>query len=158
MSHQVEVAADAVRVPLARRRVAEIALAVLRAERAAPTRLSISFVSKHYIEAMNARHLGHRGPTDVISFGLPPDGPVTAAGDIYIAPDVARENAREHGTTVRDEIARLVIHGTLHVLGHDHPVGPERVRSRMWRRQEALLATLTAPGRRRGKRPAKRAR
>ena len=60
-------------------------------------------------------------------------------GDVYIAPSVARVNARLSGVTVREELARLVVHGTLHVLGHDHPaVGRER--SAMWRRQEHLLA------------------
>jgi probable rRNA maturation factor len=152
MRHRVQVAADAARLPLARRRVAEIALAVLRAERAASMTLSITFVSKRSIAAMNARHLGHSGPTDVISFGLPAYGPGAATGDIYIAPEVARENARVHGTTVRDEVARLVIHGVLHVLGHEHPEGPGRLGSRMWRRQEALLTSLAA----RNRRPARR--
>jgi len=61
-------------------------------------------------------------------------------GDIYIAPEVARDQAREHGIGVREEIARLAVHGTLHVLGHDHPEGEERTSSRMWARQESLLA------------------
>jgi probable rRNA maturation factor len=60
-------------------------------------------------------------------------------GDVYIAPDAARANARRNGVPVREELARLVVHGTLHVLGHDHPsVGREA--SPMWRRQERLLA------------------
>ncbi len=67
-------------------------------------------------------------------------GPVV--GDIYIAPGVARRNAARHGAGVREEIARLVVHGTLHVLGYDHPEGEERTASRMWRRQERLLARL----------------
>ena len=40
---------------------------------------------------------------------------------------------------VREELARLVVHGTLHVLGHDHPEDDSRLRSPMWRRQERLL-------------------
>jgi probable rRNA maturation factor len=150
MRHQVEVAADAVRVPLARRRVAEIALAVLRAEHARFTHLSITFLSARAIAAMNARHLGHSGPTDVISFSMRPahrGGPVI--GDVYIAPEVAARNAAEQGTTARAEITRLVIHGVLHVLGYDHPEGPGRVASRMWRRQEVLVDRLTRGPRRR---------
>lgn len=153
MNHRIDVTVDAVRVPLARRRVAEIARAVLRAEQAPTMRLSITFVSADHIAAMNARHLGHAGPTDVISFALTPHArDATPTGDIYIAPDVARRNAADHGSTIREEIARLVVHGVLHVLGHDHPNGTKRLASRMWRRQEALvesLARLHSP--RRGK-------
>lgn len=146
MSHEIAVAADGVRVPLARRRVAEIALAVLRAERARRTRLSITFVSARTIAKMNARHLGHHRATDVISFALEPEHRgASTVGDIYIAPEVAKRNAVEHGTPVREEIARLVVHGVLHVLGHDHPEGPGRTRSPMWRRQEALVAAFGHP-------------
>ena len=42
-------------------------------------------------------------------------------GDIYIAPDVGARNALEQARSVREELARLVVHGVLHVLGHDHP-------------------------------------
>lgn len=149
MSHYVEVAADGVRVPLARRRVAEIALFVLRDERAPRARLSITFVTTRAITVMSVRHLGHRASTDVISFTLAPDergGPLV--GDIYIAPDVARRNAAEQGISAREEIARLVVHGVLHVLGYDHPEGAGRLTSPMWRRQEAFVAKLMSPRRR----------
>ncbi len=76
---------------------------------------------------MNREFLGHRGATDVITFELEPQR-VRAersaiVGDIYIAPDVARRNARENGVGVRAELTRLVIHGTLHVLGYTHDEG-----------------------------------
>ena len=64
-------------------------------------------------------------------------------GDIYIAPEVARANAIRFGRRVREELARLVIHGTLHVLGHDHPDGTDRTISPMWRRQERLLSSAS---------------
>jgi probable rRNA maturation factor len=67
-------------------------------------------------------------------------GPVV--GDVYIAPDVARASARENGISVREELARLVVHGTLHVLGYDHPEDDTRTRSAMWKRQERLVARL----------------
>jgi probable rRNA maturation factor len=67
-------------------------------------------------------------------------GPVV--GDIYIAPDVARRNAQAAGVSVREEIVRLIVHGVLHVAGHDHPTGVERTTSPMWRRQEALIRRL----------------
>ena len=144
MSLAVDVASDGVRAPLSKAAVAAIARATLRAERVGRAQLSITFVSARAIAALNARWLGHRGPTDVISFQLPaaaPDAPL--AGDVYIAPEIARENARAAGLGAREELARLVVHGTLHVLGHDHPEGDARLRSPMWRRQEQLV-TRTA--------------
>jgi rRNA maturation RNase YbeY len=142
MSVAVHVSVEGTRIPLTRARVADVASTVLRAERVRDALLSITFVSNRAIAALNARHLQHRGPTDVISFGFAPAGrdrgPVI--GDIYIAPDVARDAARRLRIPVREELARLVVHGTLHVLGYDHPDGERRLASPMWRRQEQLLA------------------
>lgn len=139
MSVSVRVSAEGVRPAISRQRVEDIARRVLAAERVRNAELSITFVTTRSIAGLNAEHLGHRGATDVISFGFAPvaaHAPVV--GDVYIAPDVARENARRHGDGVREETARLVIHGVLHVLGHDHP-NEGREESAMWRRQEALL-------------------
>lgn len=139
MSVSVRVSAEGVRPAISRPRVEEIARHVLVAERVRRAELSITFVTSRVIAALNAGHLGHRGATDVISFGFAPaaaNAPVV--GDVYIAPDVARKNARRHGRGIREEMARLVIHGVLHVLGHDHP-SEGREDSDMWRRQEALL-------------------
>ena len=141
MSLGVHVTSEGVRIPIARARVAGIATAVLRAEKVREAMVSIAFVSDRAIAALNRRHLGHAGATDVISFGFERAGNAApVVGDIYIAPGVARANARRHGSGVREELARLTIHGVLHILGHDHPEGEERTGSPMWRRQERLLA------------------
>ena len=142
MSLDVEVAADGVRVPLARRRVAELARAVLRAEGVRDAAISIAFVRASAIAAVNRQHLGHAGPTDVISFPLTPVPGAPLGGDVYIAPEVAARNAAAHRVGVREEIARLVVHAMLHVLGHEHPERAGRETSAMWRRQEALLTRL----------------
>ncbi|HEU5175419.1 MAG TPA: rRNA maturation RNase YbeY [Gemmatimonadaceae bacterium] len=144
MSRAIDVSLDGVRIPIARERVAAIADGVLRAERVPNALLSVAFVTRTRIAALNRAHLGHAGPTDVISFGFAratDDDPVI--GDIYICPDVARASAAERGIGIREELARLVVHGTLHVLGYDHPESDARERSPMWKRQEALLARLT---------------
>ena len=142
MSLVVEVDAAGVRVPLARRRVAEIARTVLRAEKVRRARLSIAFVDDARIARLNRQHLGHRGPTDVISFALSDGTAEGFVGDIYIAPGVARRNAAEQGIPARDELTRLVVHGVLHVVGHDHPEGAGRYESAMWVRQERLVRAL----------------
>jgi rRNA maturation RNase YbeY len=63
-------------------------------------------------------------------------------GDIYICPDVVRKNAAHYGVGMREELARVIVHGTLHVLGYDHEPGEDRVSSDMWRKQERILADV----------------
>lgn len=139
----VDVSSDGVRAPLGREAVAQLVTGVLRAEGVKDGMLSVTFLDERAMARLNARHLGHRGSTDVISFGLTPTGTSPAVvGDVYICPAVARVNAAEHGCGVREEAARLVVHGVLHVLGHDHPEGSDRAQSRMWKRQEQLLRRL----------------
>ena len=138
----VTVHADGVRLPLGRVLVAELARGVLRAERVRAAELTFTFVTATAMAALNRRHLGHRGPTDIITFELAPVPGAPRTGDVYVCPEVARDNARRHGVAVREEVARLVVHGTLHVLGHEHPEDEGRTGSAMWRRQERLLARL----------------
>ena len=146
MSLAVDVAADGVRLPVARERIAALVRGVLRAEKIADAMISVAFVDERAIAKLNRRHLGHAGATDVISFGFVPSGPrAPIVGDVYICPAVARENAAREGVGVREELQRLVVHGTLHVLGHDHPEGDDRLASPMWRRQEQLLRRLAPP-------------
>jgi probable rRNA maturation factor len=105
--------------------------------------LSITFVGRAAISELNRRYLGHHGPTDVISFGLGRQGrrgPVV--GDIYICAEIARSNARRQDVSSQEELLRLVVHGTLHALGYDHPEGGTRTNSAMWRKQERILARV----------------
>lgn len=112
---------------------------VLSAERARGVSVSVTFVGDARMRALNLRHLRRRADTDVIAFALAgPGGAVS--GDIYVSPGAARRAAATLGVSVREELTRLVVHGVLHVLGHDHPDGHPRLASPMWRRQEALLA------------------
>lgn len=147
MTLSVDVALDGVRSPLSRARVADLARGVLRAEGIRDALLSVALVSTPRMRALNRRHLERSGATDVIAFGFTCVGANGAVvGDVYIAPDVARASARENGVSVREELARLVVHGTLHVLGYDHPEDDTRTRSAMWRRQERLVARLMPAG------------
>jgi probable rRNA maturation factor len=142
MSLAVSVATDGVRVPVARARVEALVRGVLKAERVHNAFVSVAFVSPAAIARLNRQHLGHRGPTDVISFAHAGGGAVTI-GDIYICPDAVRRNATAWGTGIREELTRVVVHGVLHVLGYDHPDdADERTTSPMWRRQERLVRRL----------------
>ena len=104
-------------------------------------RIAITFVGKQRMREHNARFFDHDDATDVISIPLPqPDGSV--AGDILICRYMAARNARAHAVPVREELLRLVVHGTLHVLGWEHPDDATRTRSPMWQRQERYVASL----------------
>ena len=135
------------RLSLATDSVRDLAEFVLDRERVKSALLSISFVSKRAMADLNRRHLGHRGGTDVITFALGrpvPKAPLV--GDIYVSPDVVTEQARRFRVPVREELARVVVHGVLHALGHEHPDGDGRERSPMWKRQERWLAAARAEG------------
>ncbi|HET7426614.1 MAG TPA: rRNA maturation RNase YbeY [Gemmatimonadales bacterium] len=128
------------RIPLPAARVRRVVAAVLRGERR-QARISITFVGRDAMRRLNAEHKGHDRPTDVLSFAL--DGPDGAPlGDVYICPWVARREAAARKIAVREELVRLVIHGTLHALGHVHPEGAGRTTSAMWRRQERYVEAL----------------
>ena len=149
MSLDVDVSSNGARAPLSRKATQETVQSVLRSEKVRNALVSITFLDKRAMARLNKEHLRHRGPTDVISFGFAratKTDPVV--GDIYICPDVARENAKGRDETVGRELKRLVIHGTLHILGYDHP-HEDREASEMWRKQERLVSRLTAtPGER----------
>lgn len=146
MSIAVGVSVDGVRIPVSRTRVGQAVRAVLRAEQVGDAMISIAFVRRAAIRRMNRKHLRRDRVTDVISFAFrrtARNAPIV--GDVYIAPEVARRSAQLNRVSTREEIIRLVVHGTLHVLGHDHPETEARTRSPMWRKQERLVARLAGP-------------
>jgi probable rRNA maturation factor len=147
--------------PVAVDRWATLARSVLEAEGVvSDTEVSLLFVDEAAIAALNERFLDKAGPTDVLSFpiedevdrsGRSPDeggtGPASIEadtdrhlllGDVVICPAVAARNAVDHGVTFDDEIALLVVHGILHLLGMDHVADEEA--ERMERREQQLLA------------------
>jgi probable rRNA maturation factor len=97
----------------------------------AGTSVSIRLVEAATIAELNEAHMGEQGPTDVLSFpiedaapGSPPiapsGGPPVELGDVFIAPSVVRTNAGRDGVSFDDEMALMVVHGMLHLLGWDH--------------------------------------
>jgi len=113
---------------------------VLRGERRKAV-VSVTLVDERQIRALNRHWLGRDALTDVIAFPLSTPGNAVL-GDVYICVAAARLQAREFGVPLREELRRLVVHGTLHILGYDHPDGAGRERSTMWRRQEHYVKAL----------------
>ncbi|HUG27195.1 MAG TPA: rRNA maturation RNase YbeY [Gemmatimonadales bacterium] len=126
--------------PLPDRVVDHAVREVMRRERRQAA-ISVTFLGRDSMRRLHASHKGVDRPTDVLAFTLPaPDG--TLLGDVYVCPWVAAREARHHRVPLRQELIRLVVHGTLHVLGWDHPDGEGRTASPMWRRQERYVAAL----------------
>jgi probable rRNA maturation factor len=139
----IDISSTVRRLTASRARITAAAVATLRAEGVTNAMLSVTFVGRASMTELNRRYLGHRGPTDVISFGLGRAGKSDAVvGDIYICPEIARANAKRQGISAGEEVLRLVVHGTLHVLGYDHPESAVRTTSPMWRKQERILARV----------------
>jgi probable rRNA maturation factor len=139
---EVEAAAgEGVRLPLPLQRVEEVVRHVLAAEEVRVAEISIAFLPDEEIAGMNEGYLSHEGATDVISFALHGEGE-RPLGDIYIGAEQAARQAAEAGVAVEEELLRLAVHGTLHVLGYEHPEEGDRSETRMYRRQEELLASF----------------
>jgi probable rRNA maturation factor len=126
--------------------------------------VSLLFVDEPTIAELNERFLGHSGPTDVLSFpledeplasGRQPDSggtgpgepldeePPDLLGDVVVCPKVAASNAVRDGVGYDDELALLVVHGTLHLLGWDHE--EDAAAQAMERREHELLLAHFSP-------------
>lgn len=102
--------------------------------------LSITLLDDPGMTALNRQWLDRDRPTDVLAFALhETDEP--PVGDIYLGVERARAQAEAEAEPFARELARLAVHGTLHVLGLDHPEA-DREQSEMWRHQERIVAAL----------------
>ena len=120
--------------------------------------MSLLFIDEAGIASLNEQFLGRTGPTDVLAFPIeddptssgrspdlggtgpgsePEDVPLTLLGDVVICPAVATRNAIDHDVTYDDEMALLVVHGLLHLLGMDHQADADA--ERMERLERRLL-------------------
>ena len=109
--------------------------------------LSILFVGDRRMKQLNTQYRGIRRTTDVLSFesAIPfiPDYADNALGDIVISVPKAEAQAREYGSGFYDEIIRLLIHGTLHLLGYDHELTAYKARKMRKKEEELINAVKT---------------
>ncbi len=115
---------------------------VLNGERRRAARISVVLVDDRAMVRINREFLSHHGTTDVISFPLG-EG-VNLEGEIYVNLDKAARQARQFGVSGPSEIARLVIHGTLHLTGEDDRTAREA--RRMKRKEDRYVAALFRRG------------
>ena len=110
--------------------VKRILSGTLKAERSKAD-LNVLITDDRRIRLINKKHLKHDYATDVISF---------ETGDLVVSADFAKRYAREHDVPYKEELARYLVHGALHLLGYDDK--SERDFKRMHKRQEAILKGL----------------
>jgi probable rRNA maturation factor len=149
------------------RRLKSAAHALLQAAGEGDSTLSITLVGDSEIQVLNREHRGKDKPTDVLSFPLnpwdsaenstgaatsmsarpprakPAGSPERMLGDIVISIDTARKQAAEYDAPLENEIHRLLIHGILHLLGHDHEEPVER--AAMEAEERRLAAAIGMP-------------
>jgi len=115
-------------LPLDEGALIALARATLVGEGLPDAELSVSFVNEAEMADLHVRYMDEEGPTDVLSFAQDEDG---LLGDVVICPAVAARNDLAHPDA---ELRLLLVHGILHLLGHDHEADEEK--ARMWALQE----------------------
>ena len=122
-----------------------LAIGVLKAERkAGPLELGVVVTTDDEVHALNREYLGHDYKTDVISFGMegeeefitPQERPAYL-GDVVVSYERAAEQGPEYGHTAEQEVATLMVHGLLHLLGYDDM--EDEAREKMHARQDEII-------------------
>jgi probable rRNA maturation factor len=106
--------------------------------------LTVVLAGEETVAALNARYRGVPRATDVLSFASKIADPETALlhlGDIIISLPRAARQAAARNATLEKEVLLLAVHGTLHLLGHDHEKAADK--KRMWRAQNQILKELS---------------
>ena len=130
-------------VPIDFKRMREVARAVLDGEGKTDAEISLAFVDNATIHALNKRYLQHDEPTDVLSFPLSDGKARKLSGELVIGAEVARAQATDRGHDVQAELALYVIHGLLHLCGHDDVADEDRAAIRQ--REREYLERLAYP-------------
>ena len=128
-------------------RLESVARRVLEAEGVGAAELSVTVTDDETVRSLNREYAGEDAVTDVLSFSqregeefAAPPGGAPLLGEVVIAYPTALRQAQEHGHPADAEVARLLIHGILHLLGYDH-AQPEEER-RMRAREEELVEAV----------------
>ena len=110
--------------------------------------ISIALVGPKEIQKLNLQYRRKNKPTDVLSFSRMEKGsiqlptPETDLGDVLICWEIAKTQAREYGASLKEELARLTVHGVLHLFGYDHEISPKEEK-RMFTLQDKILCKIS---------------
>jgi rRNA maturation RNase YbeY len=129
------------------RKLKKVALKILAMVKQEQAELSVALIANAEIQQLNATYRHKDYATDVLSFpagdGLP--GEVRILGDVIISVDKAKEQAEERGRSLDEEMATLLIHGIVHLLGYDHERSTEDARI-MGRLEKKIQRALCEQG------------
>ena len=116
---KVSIASPQEAVPIDRAFMRRLVRAVLEGEGVEDAEISLAFVDNPTIHGLNKRYLEHDEPTDVLSFPLSESDARRLIGELVVGAEVALAQAQARGHDVQAELALYVIHGLLHLCGHD---------------------------------------
>lgn len=119
------------------RKSAEWIKKVIQTEKKTLLSVNIIFCSDSYLADINEQYLKHKTLTDIITFDLSTSLD-TIDGEIYISIDRVRENAQTFRVSFETELDRVIIHGILHLLGHNDKTGPQKLAMR--KKEDACLS------------------
>jgi probable rRNA maturation factor len=140
---KISIASPQEAVPIDRARMRDVVRTVLEGEGIGEAEISLAFVDNATIHRLNKQFLGHDEPTDVLSFPLSEPNSRKLAGELVLGAEVGLAQAAEQGHDVQAELALYVIHGLLHLCGHDDH-DPAAV-SAMRQRERHYLTLLGLP-------------
>jgi probable rRNA maturation factor len=140
---RVKIANQQEEVPLDFAKLRETAQAVLAGEGVPEAKVTLAFVDNATIHRLNKQFLNHDEPTDVLSFPMSGPKAKTLEGEVVIGVGVAKTQAAERGHEIAAEMALYVIHGLLHLCGHDDHEDSDR--RRMRERERVYLKQLGYP-------------
>ena len=117
--------------------VRALAAAAFKSEGADPSRVSVSFADAATIHDLNRRHRGQDRPTDVLSYPFDASFPQGSGGEVVVCPDVVTRLADADGREPVRAVKEAIVHGLLHVLGHEDET--EQGAEEMDRRTRGIL-------------------
>jgi probable rRNA maturation factor len=138
---KISIASPQETVPIDRRHMREVVRTVLDGEGIAEAEISLAFVDNATIHRLNRQFLQHDEPTDVLSFPLS-ESSKKLAGELVLGAEVALARAAEMGHDVQAELSLYVIHGLLHLCGHDDHTGVGARKMRQLERHYLALLGL----------------
>jgi len=132
------------RLPVRAKTIQRVTQSILEHAGQRTAQISLSLVGKKRMRSLNRKYRGQDYPTDVLAFPMESLGKPTAVflGDVVICLPVAIGQASRFDNTPDQEILRLLIHGTLHLLGYDHEHS-QREAARMQRKERAIIKKLS---------------
>ena len=142
MEVEVQIASDAEDVPSSSELERWARAAGSAPDDGAPSECTLRVVDEREGAMLNERYRGGRGATNVLAFPFeaPPGLSLALLGDVVVCAPVVGREAREHAIEARAHWAHLVVHGVLHLLGHDHRFDGEAARMRA--EESRILASL----------------